>query len=646
VLQGFTSNFGDELVGLLPEFLGGGDAGKEEMRLRGDFMRREHPVGDVASQAAGAVGAAVTLPIGGAMKGASLAQKALQGGRVGAVFGGLQGAGSGEDMESRLIGGAAGTVAGGIIGHAVPYAMASRPVQAITRPIGNAVRGMLTPGAAAAEATAVVTPLEQSYAKLGAVRSQLDQAIDDMGGFTKARAANDRLLNGGRGEEARLVDLGRPMTQLADLAATNSPRANAALSDIVEQRGEASTARVLNDFKAAAGDHHAPSRQAQLAAETKAWADGPDAYGGIRAANPNVPLGDAEKLVTQPRIKNMMAEAKRTGQIGPEPEDMASRAMAEARAENAELDAFLKANPKLDVEALLADPDVEAQLSMLGKSHLLEALRKVGGNTFDNVQDLHSALRDAANSAFVKGANSLGFRLKASAAVVNKTLEDAIPGYADIVDQYAARKGLETASKLGEEWFGKKADVTGLNNVVASLADKPALLEEFRRGLASKQIIALQSQSGTNQATKTMIAKNNLAQQNMNKIVFGDEATYDKFMQQAAAERQLHKLAEATGGSQTSGREAAKQRALGTVGAFLDAPTLKSGLYNSVRKAVRGKALEKNADELLPFLTTKGHDEVARLLDLLERTSPRAAMGIGTTNATPSAITSLFGSTR
>lgn len=644
-LQGATANFADELVGLLPDALGGGEAGAEQLRLRNDMMRREHRVGDFVAQAAGGVGGALALPFGGAARGASLAQKIRAGAKVGAVFGGLNGAGSGETLEDRAVGGAVGAVGGGLVGAAVPRVAASRPVAAVS----SAMQRL-------AGHAAELSPVEQGFAKLSGARAQVEKAIENLGGFGAAREANAALAAGGRGAEARLVDLGKPMTDLADFAATNSSKAHTVLSDIVEQRGESSTARVLDDFKAAAGDHHAPSRQAELAAETKAWADGPDAYGtrqnglGLHGKNPMVPLKDAEPLVTQPRIKKLFADAKEIAEIGPDGEDVATRAMNEARKDNPELNAFMAKNPKLNVASLLEDADAIAQLEAMGKGPLIAALKAANGAApFDVVQELHRSLADAASHAFSKRQNFLGFKLKDSAAIVQRTLEETIPGYADIVDKYAERKALETASKLGEEWFNKKADIVGLNKIVAKLADKPELLEEFRRGLASKQIIALQRTDGANAATKMMIGKNNLAQQNMNKIVFGNEATYDKFMQQAKAERQLGKLARATGGSQTAGRTAAREDALGVIGEELQRAgrpsVLRMGM-NKARQLTVGPVLEKRADELLPFLTEQGDNKIAALLDLLERTSPRANVGIGSTHAAPGAITSLFGRAR
>lgn len=641
-LRGFTANFADELVGMLPKALGGGAAGREEQRLRQDLYEQEHPKTDIALQAAGGVGAALALPLGKLAEGASLGQKMISGAKVGAALGAANGAGGGEDTMSRLEGAGIGGVGGAVLGAAIPRVLGSRPAAALGRRIASA----------AGEA---MTPLEESFAKLGGVRVQLEKAIEGLGGFRAAHAANDALEAGGRGEIATLADLGKPMTDLADFAATNSSKAATQIGDVADARAAGTTSRVLNDFKAGAGDVSAEARVAQLAAETRAWANSDAAYGtranglGLHGNNPMVPLGDAEPLVTQPRIKNIFANAKNTSMIGPDASDFTTQAMNEARAANPELDKFMAANPKLNVQALLNDPDATAQLEAMGKGHLLTALKSADGKApFDVVQDLQQSLQDAADHAFAKQQNNLGFRLKDSADLVQRTLEETIPGYADIVDQYAARKGMERAVELGQDWFHKKADIAGLRRVVESLKDKPLLMEEFRKGLASEQIIALQRQTGENAATKLMIAKNNLPQQQMNEIVFGDRATYDRFMQQAKAERALGYLSGAGKGSQTAGRAMRNAQALGTMGDVAhelvnNKPSLLHVAKAKLVHGTIGSMLEKRADELTPLLLTRGHSSIDELLNVLERTSARARVDATASRLAPGAESSLFG---
>jgi hypothetical protein len=648
ILSGMTANFGDELVGLLPKFLGGGDAAKEGLRLRQDFQRTEHPKTDAAYGAVGGALTAPALPLGAGLKGASVAERAVQGAGMGALFGGAAGAGAGETEDERLQGAEHGGIAGAALGGVLTPALTSRAASAVANRVANRVAN------ATGKVTAGSSALDPSYAKLDAVRAQLAKAVDQLGGFRAAHDANDALQAAGRGDIARFADLGSPTTDLADFAATNSSRAKKLINDVVDARESSTTQRVVDDFKAAAGDHHAETRIRQLAAETKAWADGPDAYGtrnngvGLHGANPMVPLGDAEPLVTQPRIKQLFANAKETAQIGPDAEDFATQAMNEARASNPELDSFLAANPKLNVQALLNDPDATAQLEALGKGHLVDALKAADGSApFDIVQELQQSLRDASSAAFRRGANNLGMKLGDSANVVQRTLEETIPGYADIVDKYAARKGMETAVKLGQELF-RKHDVTLIDQAVESMKDKPLLLEEFRRGLAGEQLTKLRGQVGNNAATKLMIAKNNIPQQRINEIVFGDRATYDKFMLQAKAERQLGYLSTAGKGSQTTPRAVRNEQALGLAADVAHEvkkqhPSLRHAVMRKVVDHTVGPMLEHRADELTPFLLRRGHDDIARLLDVLEQTSKSLVDGIGSSRAVTGASGSLFG---
>jgi hypothetical protein len=637
-LQGFTANFGDELVGMLPSFLGGGEAGKEEMRLRGDMMRREHPVGDAALQGLGAAGSAAVMPIGKLAEGATMAARALQGGRVGAVYGGLNGAGAGEDLKSRAIGGAAGTVVGGIVGEAVPHLVDG--VKSVAAPIANLFSK--APAAAAADlsmlpnrapVTQIVSPLERASAGV-------QKAIDEMGGFAKVREANAAHRAAGTGDIVRLANLGKPFTKAADFAANNSEAAHNAISDVVDEHSSNITQKVIDNFKGAVGDAHAPSRQADLASDTRAWADGPAGYGGIRENNPTVPLGDADPLVSQPRVKSLWADAKATGQIGSDPELSGSDAMTKLTA----------MNPNMDSKGwshLLENPDVVAQLRAAGQGHVIDAIQKGDGHTFNNVQDLMHSLQDASESAFQGGKNNLGFKMKDAASVVQKTLEEHVPGYAQISASYAERKGLERALEAGGEWFHKSADVTGLNNFIKTLT--PAELEQARYGMASEQIIALQGKDGANAATKTMIAKNNPARQNLLKVMFGDEATFDSFMEKAKALRQISKLGDVVGGSQTHARGAASKVALADElgpAAELMKPT-SLGLKHKVSKMAWdhtiGPVLERRADKMTPQLLTQGSDAIDELLARMEANAPQGP-GAGATKLSPAAISSLFGS--
>jgi hypothetical protein len=629
------------------------------MRLRGDMMRREHPAQDALLQAAGGVGSAVLLPGGELAKGASLAEKAMQGAKVGAIFGGANGVGSGEDTESRLINGGAGLATGALLGEAVPHVMATRAGQAVSRVAGSAASntlGRILPTRAAAAAAPAFemlpnnSPVTEVTSRLEQVSAGIDKAIHEMGGYGAARKANAQLAAAGRGDQAVFADLGKPLTAEAKFAANNSSAAHNAISDVIDERTAGSTQRVIDDFKGAVGDVHAPTRIRDLADETKAWADGPDGYGtranglGLRAQYPEVPLGDAAPLVSQPRIRNQWAAAKATSQIGPDATTWAS-SLADARAANPQLDQFLASNPKLDVKKLLSDPDAIAQLHTLGKGHLVEALQQAGGNTFDNVQDLLQSLQDAASSAFASGKNNLGQRMKESASLVQKTLEDHIPGYADITDRYAQRKALERAVQDGVDMFHSN-DITALNQKVASMT--PAELEQFRHGMASEQLVQLQGQSGANQATKTMIAKNAPARTAKLKVVFGDEKTYDAFMERAKAERQLGMLSQATGGSSTHFNEAnaashdnLAQQVMGHGGVHM---SVSHRIQNAAIKAVLGPMRERQADAMTPALLTKGTDAIDALINFYEAHAASQHVGRGATTAAPASIGSLFGS--
>lgn len=149
VAQGFTANFGDEIRGLVeasgvnpndpaslsalvsgalrywtgdPEARQRYDAAVAREREINQAAEQQYPAASIAGNIGGGLVGTALLPGASAFTAGTLGQRAAQGAQAGAIYGGLAGAGSGEDLASRttnaLVGGGIGAATGGAINSA------------------------------------------------------------------------------------------------------------------------------------------------------------------------------------------------------------------------------------------------------------------------------------------------------------------------------------------------------------------------------------------------------------------------------------------------------------------------------------------------------------------------------------------------
>jgi len=152
VLQGLTIGGSDELFGVaggVGSVLGGGsfaegyDKAAEDARADLDAYRQRNPVISTIAEIGGSIPTAL-IPVGGAVRAATLGKRMLQGAGAGAVLGGTYGGLSSEgDLVDRGIGAAGGAVTGGLIGGAFPAATAG--IGAAVRPVVDAVGSRINP---------------------------------------------------------------------------------------------------------------------------------------------------------------------------------------------------------------------------------------------------------------------------------------------------------------------------------------------------------------------------------------------------------------------------------------------------------------------------------------------------------------------
>lgn len=570
VAQGGLFDFADELTGLLPSSMGGGDAAKEEMRLRGTMFQHDHPVADAVGKVGGAVGSmlatdGVTGLLGEAAQGARGLWAVARGAGVGAGAGFAQGMGAGEGSATdRLPGAEWPTVVGGVLGAAFP-ALAPA-LQRFTSP---AVRGA------------------RSVAR----------AIDQSGGADAVRASLQKMTDAGRGGVAMLGDLSPQLRAATDKAANNSEDVFTKLFPAVKARQADATERVLGDVRTGAGDHFGDKIVDDLKKSTASWADGPNGFGGIRDANPTVDVSHMAPYLQKPGVKDAWQLAQRAG-------NMLDTSAPEKVWTNEMMDKLLSANPGMTEET------AGNTLGAAGFSPP-DAGRPVA---FADLHQFKRILNGRAGKAFASGDGDLGKAFATIRDAVDEGLQDQVPAYADVSAQYAHRKSLEKAVQSGMDAFGA-SDSRGLAAQMGNFATD-AEREHFRQGMASSLIKTLRNAS-TNRGEADKLMAMSPAYEDKIKAVFPDQATFERFMANTAEEAQLHAQLGSVGGSATHRRGAAAEAPdmLETgARAVTGHESTRTALLRSLERKLFGARRAATSGAAGPMLMTQGTQGISDML--------------------------------
>ncbi len=560
-LQGATFGFSDEIAGQVK-----GDKYKEEMRANQKAFESAHPWYDAGAKILGALGLPVAMALApesaagaglagaaegtGVWSGAARALQALRtgGGALGSIgrsaaaagaLGAAQGAGEGDTPEQRepeaLIGGGSGMVAG-----------AALPV------LGSIVRRVAMPGAFANE--------------------QIADAVRSAGGPAALRAQAGAFAAAGKGADAASVALSPEMLALADKDATKRPEAKIALANMLQARQAGQSDRVLSDVSDAMGaEPNATAQLAKLQAARKAWAAGPNGYGGLRAADPVIApqaISALAPTLKQPPVAQALAAAKRVGFLGD--------------------------------------------------------IRDVKRLSFGHLQDVKESLDDAVDNAFRGGNGNLGTRLGQARDQVVSFMHDNVPGYSGVAAEYARRMQLESALQAGQDAW-KTADARAIGPQLAALS--PDEQSQFRTGMAS----ALWDHLGaarTNRDISQQMVDGGPALQAKLEAAFPNKTAFDRVMQQLAAERQMATSRSAVGNSATAARTAAGTDALGQAlpTAALAIPGFAYGhglgpmaLTAAVTRALEARTGRLAAGQVGTALSEQGPDAIERLLATMGR---------------------------
>lgn len=527
-----------------------------------------HPVANAAGALTGLVASPLNklLPVGGNTLAGTVGRTAAGG----AIAGGVMGAGqapSGQELPQAGVGALLGGATGGLLGAAGGMVSELMPMRGAMNRLGTAVEGSGGPAA-------------------------VEQAL----------AAREAI---GKAGTATLADLSPRLRALADQVANSSEPAREAIESTAMSRQAGQSGRILQDLQSGIGAEETPSlagRQAALEASREAWA-GP-AYDALRSANPEVDspafrqaMGE---LIQQPKLRQVWNEAQQTGLVGPFPDEAAK--------------AIQEYGPKAAAYASKVQQLTEAGVPGEKIPGLIGQPPEAPGPSYQMLQNMKQSLDRAVGGAFRTGRTDLATRLSGARDVLQNFMTQNVPGYAEVNAEYARRMGLEEALAAGAKAFNT-SDIGALKQQVSELS--PAELEQFRYGLAAKQIEQL-NRAQTNRDLGSQIVNSGPASMAKLRTIFGDEPTMQRFMQQAQAEANDAKLRGTFGNSATARRLSNNLRSAfyggGSFWALAHPHYLPYLLAAGLAKGAAAHALQQQGGEIAPYLMAQGPDAIRNAL--------------------------------
>lgn len=614
-LQGATLGWSDELAGhALPASMGGGAQTEADMRARQAAFHKAHPWVDTGAKLVGGIGA--PLAAAGAL--AALPEE----GTLGAIGAGGEALLSGGGVAGNLargiaLGGAAGagtsdapTLGGKALAAVGPAALGA--IFGVGTPYLTKLAGGLTAPASAAAARA-----------LAAIRAS--------GGFTGVESALQRAQSLGRGDVSTLADLSPALRQSADYAANNSEDAYRGIADVVAGRQADATDRILQDIKSAVGDPIAQQRIEDLARDRLTWAAGPQGYGGIRSSNPTMDPGAIAPYLEHPKVQSAWQQARLAGDIkAGDPADQLFQLIANNNGKGTAVQNLIT---KIRAQNPATDPRQIGQwvLTQTPEGRALAATAPTERPvTFDDMLGFKTMLDGKVGEAYANGNKPLADAYSTVRGATLDALENSVPGFKAIQAQYADRMRLEDAVRLGAEAWNTQ-DTRLLQQQVAGMT--PDQLQNFRDGMASSAITKLRS-AATNVDEAKKLVQASPALQDKLKLVFGDQTTFDQFIERAKAESDLAQLRNVLTGSETARRLASKE-GYDPLQAMADVAASPHGLLHPQSVPVRaiGAAIHAvsaagnraQATELGNMLRAQGPTEITNVLTALRTAANQPA---------------------
>jgi hypothetical protein len=396
---------------------------------------------------------------------------------VGAIIGGLSGAGEGEGAVNSVSKGAAGVVTGGLSGAiATPVVEGIvRGARAIAQPVVNAVRGIRNVDDEAARR--VVTALER------------DRAIDPQA--TGRLTPNEFAASVQSGGPATIMDIGGETTRaLTRSAANTSPEGRAVLNRAINDRYEGQGNRVTNWLRQT---FHYPDAAAQQEAmgQVQRTVNNANYRRAMEQGDRPIMSPELDRLMGSPAVVEAMRRASMSGK---------DRAITQG------------------MGAMRQGVTVENGVVQFTRG-------RNGAPTYPNLAFWDAAKReldDAANAAARAGRNGEAGVLGDLARTLRTELDQHVPSY------QAARAGAarffdaENALEAGQNFVGKNMSANEARRALAQMTPQERQL--FQDGFVSRFVETL-NQVGDRRNILNQIASSPAAREKLNVALGPQRAT-------------------------------------------------------------------------------------------------------------------------
>jgi hypothetical protein len=500
VTQGALFNMGDEIVG-------GKKGAKELYRLKDERFREKHPYASGAANIAGAVGSGIAT--GGVLPtvavGSRVASAAANGAIGGGVYGALSGAGEGEGLAGRAIGAATGGGMGAVVGGA----------------LGGIVGKAINTFNPAARGDRRLTNVIKKSGGAGAVRAQIADAN-----------------RAGVGKDIIFGDVTPHATKALRFGTNNNVDVEVAAEQLLYPRRAGTSERLLSKINKAVGPVNLPKLKQTLHDTHQTWADGPEGYGGLRGADLTVNPAEMSPHLAKPTMPQAWQRARLSGDL------------KEGEPLDNMIQQILQQNPGADPAAIGSG----IKAGLFGKE------AQVAGSqsrpiTFADMQSLKRALDGKIARAFDAGDVNLAQSYKEIRDGVRSVMLERWPGYRGVDSKYEAFMRVEEAVRNGEKSL-EAASSDDLAMEVAKLRamdrERPGFgfLESYRKGVQG----ALQDRLNnvkTNRNVASDIIEGGPTMKAKLKVIFGNDGTYNWFMNTAKWELRMNRTTNVVSGSQT-----------------------------------------------------------------------------------------------
>ena len=533
-LRSLTGEYGADLTRLVvPDALGGSEAARQELKLRTELAKLDHPfAGNALASLGPAVATAATADVfpaitAGGRVASAAATAGAAGGTAGAVLGGSEGDSMAERIHNMLFGGATGTVLGGVLGSVAGGAAELGP-------------------------------------KAAALKRQL-ATIEASGGMQRIRASLEAMRNAGRGSQVIMADLSPQLqSELGDFAMPQHPSTFSKANTLLDERqfgtpgtesGQA--ARIGEDVTKLVGTPDAAQRARELLLGKREWAN--TAYDALRNSDATFTPEDLSPFLEHPKVRAALAQARLAGDL--DPESLMAKKLARIAGEQYDpTEAVNALNQRVNAangNFGNLTPEDQALVTRMANGEPAASLfppPKVPARpiSFTDLQQMKRALDGKVGTAYRAGNVPLANAYTDIRDAVRNAIVKKVPDYAAVDAEYAAKSKLQDVLQQGVSAWKK----SGLRDIEDSFnALSPDAQNEFRHGLASK-LVDWMRDAGRNENVARNILLGGQSDDEKLRVIFGTEQRFDDFINRAKSEATMAATRSAGSGSATARRVA------------------------------------------------------------------------------------------